>query len=92
MQRLFPIEIGLILPMHVRHTITCLCFFFQFVMKKSICIDELDVLPKELVKTIFPIEKFFLLIFLYYYTSNSSLGSGNEIVWSYILVFDFDVF
>ncbi|KAL3619447.1 hypothetical protein CASFOL_037017 [Castilleja foliolosa] len=59
MQHLLPVAIRGILPNHVRHAITRLCFFFNAISSKVIDPEKLDELQREVVVTLCQMEMYF---------------------------------
>ncbi|GKD87021.1 putative transposon, En/Spm-like protein [Tanacetum coccineum] len=63
MQEFLPIAIRSIMHPPTRYAIIRFCFFFKFICRKEISLQELDKLQLELVVTLCLLEKFFPLSF-----------------------------
>ncbi|GJY64451.1 putative reverse transcriptase domain-containing protein [Tanacetum coccineum] len=59
MQEFLPIAIRLIMHPPIRYAIIRFCFFFKFICRKEISLQELDKIQLELVVTLCILEKFF---------------------------------
>ncbi|XP_073273266.1 uncharacterized protein [Primulina huaijiensis] len=59
MQQLLPVAIRVVLPKHVRDTITRLCFFFNVLYSKVVDVLKLDDLQREIVLILCSLEKYF---------------------------------
>src|SRR5512133_515750 len=61
--QILPVAIRGILPPKVRHTIQCLCSFFNAIGQKVIDPEDLDGLQTDIVNTLYHLEIFFPLSF-----------------------------